>query len=109
MILLSGAKGKCLLAILEGMFIMEGFFFTATISRVFAGTNELSTIASYRCLVSWGIAQNTARKKISEEKISAVWERPSLFRLNRQVHIIINRTYNKILDRDWFSASLFVT
>ena len=23
--------------------------------------------------------------------------------------VIINRTYNKILDRDWFSARLFVT
>jgi len=79
MILLSGAKGKCLLAILEGMFIMEGFFFTATISRVFAGTNELSTIASYRCLVSWGIAQKTTRKKLVRKKLLQCGKDPLFF------------------------------
>jgi len=57
---------------LERICILKGFFFTVNISRVFAGTNELSAIASYKCLVSKGVAQKSAKEKINEGKNSAV-------------------------------------
>ena len=58
MILLSGAKVKCLLAILEGIY--GGFFYSDYIyTGIFAETNELP----HRCMVSWVVAQKNRKRK----------------------------------------------